>query len=131
MQNQIHLRLTCNHLWTFHATPRFRNFAWFVFFFYWSLLHYCFFAQIVQSDFYGLRHLIVIFDRNKYLFEIINAKSYHISVLYRTCGVHSPLNRQIFVLLFIVVNIHHVTDLAHSPLKPFTLILASPFSILT
>ena len=44
-----------------------------LFFFYWSLLHYCFFAQIVQSDFYGLRHLIVIFDRNKYLFEIINA----------------------------------------------------------
>ena len=50
--------------------------------------------------------------------------------MYRACRVHSSLNRQILVLL-LIINIHHVTNLVHSLLKPIFLLIASSISILT
>ena len=50
--------------------------------------------------------------------------------MYRTCGVHSTLNRQILVLL-VIINVHHFTNFEHSPLHPITLVITSPISTLT
>ena len=50
--------------------------------------------------------------------------------MYRACRVHSSFNRQILVLL-LIINVHHVTNLVHSLLKPIFLLIASSISILT
>ena len=60
--------------------------------------------------------------------EIGNKNKFREKV-YRTCGVHCTLNRQILSLL--IINVHHVTNFQRSLLKPITLIITSPISILT
>ena len=49
--------------------------------------------------------------------------------VYRTSGVHFTLSPQILSLF--VINVHHVTNFQRSLLKPITLIITSPISILT
>ena len=60
--------------------------------------------------------------------EIGNKNKFREKV-YRICGIHSTLNSPI--LLLFIINIHHVTNFQRSPLKPITLIITSPISILT